>query len=503
MEDVFSAAKKFLGFGNRLLTLIILCACSMALIISSCGAQEIKEPNVSGKFYSANPGVLSNQIDSVIEKAAIPKIGGDIIALISPHAGYIYSGGVAAFGYKAIKGKDYKTVIVIAPSHYHGFSGISVWPKGKFRTPLGDIDVDSRLASKIIDRIERASFIPEAFDKEHALEVQLPFLQKVLDNFKIVPIIIGSPNLSDSEVLASVLTELVGERTDVLIIASTDFSHYHPYAEANLMDKKAIYYLEKLDYKGLGNKCSIGETELCGLGPVLTVLIFAKENDAKLKILKYANSGDVTKDFSSGVVGYVSAVVYKESGNPGGEDMLTKEQKVSLIKIARGSLENYVKTGKRISFKVDDPQLKRDQGAFVTLTKKGQLRGCIGRIVSDSPLYQVIADMAIEAAVGDPRFPTVTKDELKDIEIDISALSPLEEIKDVNKIEVGKHGIIIRQGFNSGLLLPQVATEYGWDRETFLDHTCQKAGLPPGAWKDKSTKILIFSAEVFSEKEVK
>jgi len=504
MENVFSVMKKFQGSGNKFIALTLFCACVVVFSACSGGAQEIKEPNVSGAFYPANPKTLSNQIESFLNKATIPEIEGDIIALISPHAGYIYSGSVAAYGYKAIKNRNYKTVVVIAPSHYYGFRGISVWPKGKFRTPLGDIEVDSKFASEIIKSIQSAQFIPEAFNKEHSLEVQLPFLQKVLGDFKIVPIIMGNPSLSNSQDLASVLVELVNKRKDVLIVASTDLSHYHPYAEANLMDKKTMYYLEKLDYNGLFSKCSVKETEMCGLGPTMAVLALAKEINTELKTLKYANSGDTSGDLSRGVVGYVSAVVFKkDKKQEGEEEMLSKEQKKALIIIARDSMENYVRSRKRISFSVDDHQLKRDQGAFVTLHKHGELRGCIGRVVSDSPLYQVVADMAVEAAVGDPRFPPVTQGELKDIEIEISAMSPLEEIKDVNKIEVGKHGIIIRRGFFSGLLLPQVATEYGWDRETFLDHTCQKAGLPPGSWKDKATKILIFSAEVFSEKEVK
>lgn len=499
MVNVFSATKKFPGFGNRFFILIILWACFIALTVTSCGAQEIKQPNVSGTFYPSDSKALSSQIDSYLDKAVIPEIKENIIALISPHAGYVYSGPVAVFGYKAIKQRSYKTVIILASSHYYDFAGISVWPGGKFRTPLGDIEVDAEFAAEITKRMEKASFIPEAFAKEHSLEVQLPFLQKVISDFKIVPIVMGRTDLSDAEVLAALLGELIAKRNAVLIVASTDLSHYHSYAEANLMDKKTLDYLEKLDYQGLWNKCSIRENEMCGLGPVLTVLIYAKEIEAQLKILKYANSGDTTGDYARGVVGYASVVVCKEKDNSKGEKMLSKEQRKTLLKIARDSMENYVKTKKRVSFKVEDPELKRNQGAFVTLTLAGDLRGCIGRIVSDMPLYQAVADMAIEAAVGDPRFPPVSADELKDIKIDISALSALEEIKDVKKIEVGKHGIIIRRGFYSGLLLPQVATEYGWDRDTFLAHTCQKAGLPPDAWKDKTTEILIFSAEVFSE----
>ena len=183
--------------------------------------------------------------------------------------------------------------------------------------------------------------------------------------------------------------------------------------------------------------------------------------------------------------------------------MLNGIQKKRLLEIARRSLEGYVVSGKREKFSEIDPVLIREHGAFVTLNKHGQLRGCIGHVIGDSPLYKTVADMAIEAGTGDPRFPKVDVSELKNIEIEISVLSSLERINDVERIQVGKHGILIRKGFYSGLLLPQVATEYGWDRNTFLEHTCNKAGLPADAWKDKSTQIQIFSAVVFSEKEFK
>lgn len=503
MENVNFVVRKSQVSGNKFVLAMILGLFFIALTISSCYAQEIKKPNVSGAFYPSNPKVLSERIDSYLKDAIVPEISGRIIALISPHAGYEFSAAISAHGYKLIQGKDYKTVIILAPSHYHNFTGISIWPQGKFNTPLGDIEVDADFNGLIMKKLDWARFVAEAFaPPEHSLEVQLPFIQKVLPGAKIVPIVMGSPNLSNSEDLAAALKEIIANRDDVLIIASTDLSHFKSYLNANSIDKTTIRYFENLDSNGLWQADSSGDAELCGVGPVMTVLSYAKDNQAKIKILKQANSGDVTGDLSR-VVGYASAVIYKEKENPKGDNMLTIEQKKTLLKIARESMESYVKTGKRKAFSVDDPALKRQQGAFVTLNKLGLLRGCIGRIVADSPLYEVVAEMAIEAAVGDPRFPQVEAGELKDIEIDISALSPLEQITDVNKIEVGKHGIIIRQGFSSGLLLPQVATEYGWDRETFLKHTCNKAGLPQDCWKNKSSQIHIFSAEVFSEKSVK
>jgi AmmeMemoRadiSam system protein A len=180
---------------------------------------------------------------------------------------------------------------------------------------------------------------------------------------------------------------------------------------------------------------------------------------------------------------------------------LSEEDKKELLKIARTSIEEFLKKRRIPSFSPSSPALMERKGAFVTLKKAGFLRGCIGMIEAVKPLYQTVAEMAVAAAIEDPRFPPLTLDELPLITIEISVLSPLEEVEDVEEIEVGKHGVYIIRGFYRGLLLPQVATEYNWDRETFLQHTCLKAGLPTDCWQDTETKIYKFSAEVFGEEE--
>ncbi|MDP2938967.1 MAG: AmmeMemoRadiSam system protein B [Candidatus Omnitrophota bacterium] len=463
--------------------------------------ENIKQPNVAGSFYPKHAKALQNQINGFLSQILAEKIEGEILAMISPHAGYEYSGAVAAYGYKAIKELKYTTVIVIAPSHYVDFKGSSIWLSGAFKTPLGEIPVDSQLGAKIVAENKNIRFLPQAFSKEHSLEVQLPFLQTVFKNIKIVPIVMGKPNFEDCGLLAKAIAKAIGERDDVLVIASSDMSHFHVFQEANAIDKKTLKLLENFDLKGLWDKGINGEIELCGLSSVITALLYSKEREAnEIKILKYANSGDVTGDFSR-VVGYTSALIYKKTSEKGDKAMLNDVQKQKLLEIARESLENYIKFGKRVNFSSADSQLNQERGAFVTLTEKGELRGCIGRIVADMPLYLVISQMAIEASTSDPRFYAVKAEELKDLEIEISVLSPIEKIDDINKIEVGIHGLIIRKGFSSGLLLPQVAQEYGWDRLTFLEQTCRKAGLPQDAWKT-GAEISIFSAEVFSEKSI-
>ena len=177
---------------------------------------------------------------------------------------------------------------------------------------------------------------------------------------------------------------------------------------------------------------------------------------------------------------------------------LNESQKKRLLKIARESIETYLDKGKVAKFKEEDPLLTRKQGAFVTLTERGRLRGCIGSLIGEMPLHKTIAKMAVEAAFRDPRFSPLKKDELSKIHIEISVLSELRLTKDINKIEVGRDGILIRKGFYSGVLLPQVATEYHWDRNTFLEQTCYKAGLPRDAYKE-GAEIYIFTAQVFGE----
>ncbi len=478
----------------------------------------IKQPNVSGKFYPADSPVLSKQIDDFLLLANPRIIPGDIFVLFSPHAGYEFSGPTAAFGYKLIKNKPYKTVVILAPSHYYAFSGVSIYPQDAFRTPLGDIEVDNDFTGKLLNKSPEIVYQPEAFLQEHSLEVQLPFLQKVLNNFKIVPIIMGDCSFSTCRKLAGLLQSVIGQRRDVLVVVSTDMYHGYDYDEAQGIDNLTLGAIEKLDAQGLYNGLKDRRFQLCGGYPAVTALILAGNSGYKeVKILKYTNSAEVTKNKIKGTwtVGYSSAVigglissgqmplVQREAEQAKKEvGMLNKEQRKKLLDIARKSIEEFLKSGREIEIKENDPLLSGEMGSFVTLRSAGELRGCIGNIVGNQPLYLTVRDMAVEAATGDPRFTPVKLAELKNIEIEISVLSPLEKVDSADGVVLGKHGVIVKRGFNSGVFLPQVASETGWSKEEFLSHLCaQKAGLPPDAWKDKSSEIFVFTAEVFSEKD--
>ena len=474
------------------------------------GIKEIREPAVAGTFYPDKPEILQRDLSKYFENAKKEKLEGEIVALVSPHAGYTYSGQVAAYAYKLIEGKNFESVVVVAPSHHALFKGASLYDRGGYRTPLGVVPVDVDLSKKMMEKRKEIQFLPEAHRQEHSLEVQIPFLQVALKSFKLVPIVM-EPYWSweTCQYLASAIAETVRGKK-VLLVASTDLSHFYSYNIAVELDRIFLNHIDRFDAEGLNRDLKGNRTEACGAGPVVTVMLAAKALGANRgKVLKYLNSGDVTGDRSR-VVGYGAAVFYRtaegkekmkeekrEEKKVGVDLGLSEQDKKTLHQIAKTVIENKAR-GKAVpEFKIESVILKENRGAFVTIQKKGQLRGCIGFIKGYEPLHKTVEKMAAEAAFRDPRFPPVKEKELPELDIEISVLTPLRKISDVNEIEVGKHGIYIIKGGWSGLLLPQVATEYGWNRQTFLEHTCQKAGLPPNAWKEKDTEIYIFSADIF------
>lgn len=477
---------------------ILLCSCARAY------PEDIRKPAVAGAFYPNDKEELAKRVDDFLSNAGRADVQGRILALIVPHAGYDYSGQVAAYSFKQLENTRFKKIIIISPSHYVGFDGISIYNKGSFETPLGLVKIDEELAGRIIQRNKRFIFYPEAHQKEHAIEVELPFLQRIYKDkdFRIVPIVMGSPASEDIKILSDALYDVADN--DTLIIISVDLSHYYPYDKAVALDASGINAVKNLDPDQLVRQINDKATEIDAPVAVLAMIVFANHSGAKAELLKYANSGDVTGD-KSRVVGYSSFLVYvpdksEEKGEIAMEkEYLSKEEKEKLLEIAKLSIIEAV-TGKRQFLpNVTEDRLKENCGAFVTIKENSRLRGCIGYIQAVKPLYETIKDAAKSAAVNDYRFNPVGQDELEKLELEISVLTPLKKIKDISEIEVGRHGLYMKQGFNSGLLLPQVAVEYNWDKETFLKETCGKAGLPQDAWKDKSTEIYIFSAEIFGE----
>jgi AmmeMemoRadiSam system protein B/AmmeMemoRadiSam system protein A len=475
---------------------------------------HVRKPAVAGQFYTGNPVALTKELTDFFNKAKKEPIPGKIIALIAPHAGYMYSGQVAANAFKLLEGLSFETVVVISPCHIAYFPGASVYNGGAYETPLGGISVDTALAGKIADQSERVFLSDKGHGfvgmrGEHALEVELPFLQTVLGKFKLVAIVVGDQDYATCQALGQALAKVL-EGEDALIVASSDLSHFHPYQEAVRLDNIVIGHVNSFDPEGLHKDLSSGVCEACGGGPIAATMIAAKGLGAdKAQVLKYANSGDVTGD-KSGVVGYMAAVMYdsqadlkkekkKSEEKKVGVDLgLSEEDKEILTDIARKTIQCKVKGETLPEFKVESPILKENRGAFVTIKEHGQLRGCIGYMKAMKPLYITIQEMAESAALRDPRFPPVTPAELDKLELEISVLTPLRKIEDINEIEIGKHGILLKKGYQQGVFLPQVATEQGWDRITFLEQVCHKAGIyDKNCWKDEDAEIYIYSAEVF------
>ena len=486
----------------------------LILVFSTCvHAEVVKKADLAGSWYPSSKATLSSVLDSYLATAKVEPIKGNIKALIVPHAGLIYSGPVAGYAYKAVQDRKYSTVLVLGFCHRKTFDGISVYKEGYFATPLGALEVDSKLANEIISQHKKIIFKPDAFENENSIELELPFIKKVLPDSKIVPIAFGSSDFSYCELMAGIIADILSQREDVLLVASTDMSHFHTYDDARRIDLKSIELLRKFAARQIYEESVLGEQIFCGYMPVTTTLLASKKIGAdNMAILQYASSGDITGDRTR-VVGYVSAAIYQNAGSETliltdteakneGERMLNDTQRERLLEIARNTIKTYLETGKVLEIKEDDPLFNREMGAFVTLHKKGQLRGCIGNIIGRGPLYLTVRDMAIQSATGDPRFPKVTLKELDEIDIEISVLSELEKIEDPAKIEMGVHGVLIRKGFASGVFLPQVATETGWSKEEFMNNLCaHKAGLLPDAWKTGEADTYIFTAEVFGEKD--
>ncbi|MBM4140189.1 MAG: AmmeMemoRadiSam system protein B [Nitrospira sp.] len=468
----------------RKIFLTAVCLLLTSFLIECSG--EIKEPSVAGTFYPAQKDTLKKMVDDFLSKASRSSYSGKLIALVSPHAGYKFSGQVAAYSYKQFEGRDIKTVILIGSSHYKNFSGISVYAKGSMRTPLGDVKVNEKIARALLNENADIRFYRDAFEREHSLEVQLPFLQKVVKDFTIVPILTGTLTKKSFEYLTERLIEILREDEKTIIVASTDLSHFHDYNTAMTMDRKMIDAIERMSIGDIEGYLMSRDAEMCGGYAVIITMAVARGLGANNGLLyKYANSGDITNDRDR-VVGYAAMGLYKTA--------LTKEDKNELLSLARRAIVDYVMNKKILEIEMKNPRLKANGAVFVTIKKNGNLRGCIGNIHPVKPLYQAVISNAISASSRDPRFLPMNKEELKDMDIEISILSAIEPLKDTRRIEIGTHGLYIVKEQRSGLLLPQVAKEHGWDRDMFLEQLCMKAGLPKDAWRN--AKLYRFSAEI-------
>lgn len=478
----------------------------------------LRKPAVAGSFYPSSPKELDATISGLLNQAETISSTESAKVLIVPHAGISFSGQIAAWGFKQVEGKNYTRIILLGASHRAFFNHASVYDKGIWETPLGKIEIDEDLAKKLIDSKQIiADLAPHR--EEHSLEIELIFLQKVLKNFRILPILLSQTSDELIDILASKISQNLDNET--LLVISTDLSHYPPYEVANEVDnetikailtgKKEIFEktLQELESKGYPGV----ETCACGAEAIKVGLRVGEILGLEFKKIKYENSGDPPRLAVFGeagvssqkdqVVGYVAIAGHQK--NTSSTQPLDESSQKEALKITRKTLENYLKfpsvsSGPSAPLVPSNKSLLTPLGAFVTLRNKGQLRGCIGEFEPKEPLYQVIQKMAVEAATNDPRFNSVIASELKDITIEISVMTPKKRVANWREIKLGKHGVVVQKGLRAGTFLPQVATETGWNLEEFLSHLCSdKAGLSTDCYKDPSTTLYTFEAQVFEE----
>ena len=493
--------------------------CAIVLLVFSYGASAQqnasgidRQPAVAGQFYPGNAGELRSVLKDLYSHAVPPKGIENIAAIISPHAGYVYSGGVAASAFNQLDSKRrYDNIFIIGPSHHVGFEGASVYTAGNFVTPLGTVQVNTQLGKQLIQKSKAFVSRNDAHLSEHSVEVQVPFLQyRFGKNCVIVPIVVGAGSPATLKDIALGLRPYFNDRN--LFVISSDFSHYPPYNDAKKADKatadaiasRSPDALMRVMKSNLESGIPNMETSLCGWPCVLTLLYMIQDDpQMNVQIIDYKNSGDASVGQKDQVVGYCAIVVSRTLEQKKESFNLNDEDKKDLLILARQTVEQHVKQ-KRVA--AVDPtgfskSLVTDCGAFVTLRKNGDLRGCIGRFDASEPLYSIIQKMAIASSSEDYRFPPVSPQEVNQLEIEISVLTPMRRISSIDELQLGKHGIYVKRGAQAGTFLPQVAEETGWTKEEFLGHCAQdKAGIGWNGWKD--AELYVYEALVFSEKDL-
>ena len=505
--------------------MIVSIVLAIILMMNSCNGQT-REPVVrpatqANRFYDGNAQRLSQEVDSFLALHRGSADSRRVAALIVPHAGYYYSGNVAASAYMALNPKQpYKRIFLLGPSHHEWLDGASVNTEADYyATPLGNVKVDRETGmaltttdgTDLTDSEKVFFYRPEAHDREHCLEVQLPFLQRRLGDVPpIVPIIISTNDFRKLSRMAEVLKPYFTDEN--LFVISSDFSHYPRYEDAYEADGKTGKAIESGDVgrfiAAIEENARSGKrnlaTSACGEFAIITLMLML-DSIYEVKHLMYQNSGDIGDTDHSRVVGYHSFAILRNGTGGNGQTrantdfVLSDNDKKKLKEIALNSIKDSL-DGKSVSVRVspmqDYPMLSKKCGAFVSLHKHGHLRGCIGHFGEDTPLYEIVAEMARAAAFEDPRFMPVSREELDDIDIEISVLTPMRRIQSLDEFELHRHGIYIRKGYRSGTFLPQVADEVNWTKEEFVGHCSQdKAGLGWNGWKD--AELYVYEAIVF------
>jgi hypothetical protein len=469
--------------------------------------RKIRPPAVAGSWYSDHAATLSTEIDAYLGKARVGAPSRFPLALVAPHAGYRYSGPTAGKVYAEIRGANVRRVWVLSPTHRVRLSGIGLYPNDAFHTPLGDLPVDVPTVERLSAH-EGFSWLPRGDGGEHALEIQLPFLIRALGAFELVPLLVGDLDAASARRLAEILRPEIGPGD--LVVVSSDFSHHGPRfgwapfkseipRNLDTLDHAAWAHVAHPDTEALAAWFSKTNATICGRNPLvlLTALLPAGAVGTELD---YTTSGNLTGDWDNSVSylgGRLDGPAWTGRGaETGGARLVSPETAEFLLQLARRSLDTWFETGRKLE--VDASGLPQDAsnplGAFVTLQKNGELRGCIGEITPSRPVWMAVLERAVDAAIHDPRFPPVTAAELPSLHIDISLLGPSYEVSGPEAIILGRHGIVLSQGYRRATFLPQVAPEQGWDRATTIRHLAMKAGISQSALS--SARYEVYEAQV-------
>jgi len=469
---------------------------------------------LAGTWYPADRRELETRIKGLLEKVTDARKE-PIQALVLPHAGYRYSGQTAAYGVKAVAGRRYRRVVGMGPTHRVAMENLASVPEvTHYATPLGEIPLDVAFIAAL-KKHPLFRTLPPAHRGEHSVQIELPLLQVALGDFVLVPIVVGQLDLESAKKMGRILLGLIDEKT--LVVVSSDFTHYGPRFGYLPFDRDIAENLRKLDmgaYREIEKKDPSGfrgyvrrtGATICGRNPITVLLTMLPETSVP-ELLRYDTSGALTGDIRNSVsylsIAFKGAWKKGTAVKPETQDVsLTDEEHKLLLALARRSIQHVLETGQ--TPEADDlrvkitPGLEVPRAAFVTLKKHGRLRGCIGEIFPQRPLYRSVMQNAVHAAFNDHRFPPVTASELPELEIKISALTPPAPIDSWKDIVIGKHGVVLKKDDHQAVFLPQVAPEQGWDCEQMLSHLAMKAGLPRDGWK-KGATFTVFEAHVFGE----
>ncbi len=492
---------------------IVLCTLGLLFHSGMIRAQDMpspvnRRPAWAGSFYPGSRQALESKLGELFKLASPKELKGEVRYLIVPHAGYSYSGTVAASGYASIpKDARYKNIFIIASSHREYFEGASVYWTGNYMTPLGEARVNRTLAKELIENNKQIHFLPAAHDREHSIEVQVPFIQyHFAETPPIVPIVMGSSSLAASRDLATALMPYFTPEN--LFVISSDFSHYPSYQEATSVDRttcEAILTNDPQQFYNTLRKNSSADVSTWphpaagGVRCLPCSTCPGRMPEMDLTPVLYRNSGDSQAGDRDRVVGYWAIAGHQEVHEQD-RFLLIEAEKKRLLEISRETLETYLESQKVPELEAGEmtETLRQPAGAFVSLYKHGQLRGCIGNFRPSEPLYKVVQNMSVAASTKDTRFYPVDPSELENISIEISVLTPLRKIDSAEEFQLGRHGIYMTKDGRSGTYLPQVAEQTGWTKEEFLGNCAMnKARIGWDGWKEAD--LYVYEAIIFKE----